>query len=253
MIYVDSHIHLYDESYKEILEEVIREARENKIKYILSVSEDYSTSFENMKLKRYDILVGLGVHPWTAIYRAEEIDKTIDLIIENIEYIDAIGEVGLDRKYRDSDKFWDREVKVFKKMIYLAKEYGKTLNIHSRKAAKDVLRLLYSEDVEKAYLHWFTDDIEILKEAIDMGYYIGFTPSVLYSKRIQKMVSTTPLEKILTETDGPVRFYGDLRHEVTRPIHVKLVVDKIAKIKDLSSEEVAEAIADNFYKLFIVK
>jgi len=252
-MYVDSHIHLYDESYKGILRRILSEAEENNVKYILSVSEDYFTSIENMKMKNYNILIGLGVHPWTAIYKVNDVDKVIRFIIDNIRDIDAIGEVGLDRKYKDSEKFWDREVETFKKMIYIAKEYRKTLNIHSRKAAKDVLKILYMENVDKAYLHWFTDDMETLIEAVDMGYHIGFTPSVLYSKRIQKMVSVTPLENILTETDGPVKFYGNIREEVTRPIHVRLVVNKIAEIKELSHEEVARVILNNFKKLFIVR
>lgn len=253
MIYVDSHIHLYNDSYKKILEKVLKEAREGGVKYILSVSEDFSSSMENIKLRRYGILIGLGVHPWTAIYKTEDIDKTIEYIIKNIRDIDAIGEVGLDKKYEDSEKFWDKEVEAFKKMIYIAKEYKKTLNIHSRRAAKEVLKMLYSEDVDRAYLHWFTDDVETLKNAIDMGYYIGFTPSILYSKRIQKMATITPLENILTETDGPVRFYGDLKDQVTRPIHVTLVVNKISELKDLTTDEVAKTIVNNFYKLFIVK
>lgn len=249
-MYVDAHIHLYAEEYRDTLEYILEEAKNNKVEFILSVSEDYNTSLKNLELRTHKVLIGLGVHPWTAIYKPEEVGKCKMLIEKNIDKINAIGEVGLDKKYDKSIEFWDRQVKVFEEMIELALKYNKTLNIHSRKAANDVAEILYKKDVDKAYFHWFTDDIEVLKKVIDMGYYVGFTPSLLYSRRIQKMLEITPLERILTETDGPVRYYGPLKNELTRPSHVVLLVEKISEIKNENVLDVARKIRDNFLKLF---
>ena len=254
-MYIDAHIHLYDAEYKEIINDIIEEAFNHGIKYIVSVSEDSVTAIKNLGLSKLNrnILIGLGVHPWTAIYNPGDIDKTIEIILEYIDEIVCIGEVGLDKKYEDSIRMWDKQVDTFNKMISLALEYKKPLNIHSRRAARDVLHILNKRDVDQAYFHWYTDDLETLKNIIQHGYYIGFTPSITYSKRVKKLAYKTPLENILTETDGPVRYYGPLKDEITKPSHVTLIINEIARIKDMDPEYVAREVYNNFIRFYFKK
>ncbi len=252
MKFIDAHIHLYSEEYQENLNEIIDEARENKV-IILCVAEDYDTSLKTLEIaSKYDIVYSaIGIHPWTTLHSIEQLPKVTSLIHENIDEIIGIGEVGLDKKYEAGEKGWERQVKAFKKMVELALEYDKPLNIHSRKAARDVLEILRIYNVKKAHFHWFTDDENILREIVSEGYYVAFTPSITYSKRIQKLAEIVPPESLLTETDGPVSFFGRLKGSLTKPVHVKMVLDKLAEVHGMEKEKLAEIIWDNFTKLYL--
>ncbi len=252
---VDSHIHLYSAEYLDKLDDIIREAIKEGVETILCVAEDYETGEATLELSRkYDVVYpALGMHPWTAINNYGDLDKVVRQIEENIGEIIAIGEVGLDKKYESGEKGWARQLNVFRKMIELAEKYNKPLNIHSRRAAKDVLEILRIYKVEKAHFHWFTDDENILREIITEGYYVSFTPSITYSKRMQRMAKQVPISQILTETDGPVSFYGILKGKLTKPIHTKLVLQKLSEIHGYPPDEMAEIIYNNFKNLYGIK
>ena len=249
---VDTHIHLYSEEYKENLDKIVKEAVEEGVEAILCVAEDLETCRATLEVaQRFEtVLPALGMHPWTAINSPHELDDIVKFIIENIEGIVAIGEVGLDKKYDSGEKGWMRQIQVFKRMVELALEYKKPLNIHSRRAARDVLEILRIYKVEKAHFHWFTDDENILREVVSEGYYVSFTPSITYSKRMQRMAKLVPTNQLLIETDGPVPFYGELKGKLTQPKHVKLVLIKLAEIHGIDPEKLAEIIYNNFRKLY---
>ena len=250
---VDAHIHLYSNEYREDIEKIIDEAKENQVAAIICVAEDYNTSLETLKINaKYNMVYpAIGIHPWTALHSIKQLPQIISLIRKNIDKIIGIGEVGLDKKYEASEKIWIRQLEAFKKMVEIGLEYNKPLNIHSRKAAGEVLRILRVYNVKKAHFHWFTDDENTLKEVVSEGYYVAFTPSITYSKRIQRLAKIAPPENILTETDGPVPFFGELKGKLTKPYHVKLVLNKLAEINEIEKEELAETIWNNFTKLYL--
>ena len=129
---MDAHIHLYDEDYDGIRDKVLDEARKNDVDLILSVAEDYETSMANLSLldrysDRYRLYIGIGIHPYTAIYNPSDLERVVDLISQYHDSIVCIGEVGLDRKYRDSMRMWDSQVEAFKRMVELSLEYLKPL------------------------------------------------------------------------------------------------------------------------------
>ena len=250
---VDAHIHLYSDEYQEDIEEIIDEARENQVAAMICVAEDYNTSLETLKINaKYDIVYpAIGIHPWTALHSVKQLPQIISLIKKNIDKVIGIGEVGLDKKYKMNEKSWIRQLEAFKKMVEVAIEYDKPLNIHSRKAAREVLRILRVYNVKKAHFHWFTDDENTLKEIVSEGYYVAFTPSIIYSKRIQRLARIVPPKNILTETDGPVPFFGELKGKLTKPHHVKLVVNKLSEINEIEKEELTETIWNNFIKLYL--
>ena len=254
-MYVDAHIHLYDEDFDQDRDRVLKEAYENDVELILSVSEDYETSIKNLDILRihrpkYKIYLGLGIHPYTAIYNPSDLTRVVELISQYHDTIICIGEVGLDRKYKDSQKYWDRQVDAFEKMIQLSIEYFKPLNIHSRRAAADVLALLRKYDVRLAYFHWYTDDEDTLKEIVEEGYYVGFTPALLTSKRIQRYTEIVPLTQVFTESDGPVKYYGPLNNSRGEPKHIPLIVQKIAELYEVEVQEATIVIRENFKRLF---
>jgi len=249
---VDTHIHLYSEEYRDNLNKIVNEAAEEGVEAILCVAEDLETCRKTIEVSRkFDgVFPALGMHPWTAINNYQELDEVVRYIVENIDEIVAIGEVGLDKKYDSGEKGWDRQVQVFRRMVEVALEYGRPLNIHSRRAAKDVLEILRVYNVEKAHFHWFTDDESILREVVSEGYYVSFTPSITYSKRMQRMARLVPINQLLIETDGPVPFYGELKGKLTEPKHVKLVLLKLAEIHGMEPEKLSDIIYSNFRRLY---
>lgn len=253
MILVDTHNHLYSEEYMENLDSILKEAVETGVGAIICVAEDLESSRATLSLaeKYENVYAAIGMHPWTAIHQYDELKEITSLIRDYADHIVAIGEVGLDKKYDSGEKGWMRQVEAFKQMIELALELDKPLNIHSRRAASDVLELLKVYRVKKAHFHWFTDSEDILREVVSMGYYVSFTPSITYSKRMMRMSKMVPVKQLLTETDGPVPFYGPLKGELTRPCHVKLVYEKLSEIHGYKLEDLANEIYRNFSKLYL--
>ena len=251
---VDTHIHLYSGEYRGDIDKILSKSWESCVEAIICVSEDYETALETIGIaSKYDLVYpAIGMHPWTALHSYNELEDIAKVIEENIDDIVAVGEVGLDRKYECGEKGWKRQLKTFERMIELACEYGKPLNIHSRRAARDVLRLLHVYNVEKAHFHWFTDEEEILREIVSEGYYVSFTPSITYSKRNQRLAKLVPPEQLLTETDGPISYYGELKNMLTEPKHVNLVLKKLSEIHGMDEEELADIIWSNFRKLYKV-
>ncbi len=250
---VDTHIHLYDEKYLDRLDEVLSDARYMGVEAIICVAEDYETSLSTLELaSKIDfVYAAIGMHPWTALHSFDELDRVVELIRLENERIIAVGEVGLDKKYESGEKGYSRQIEAFKKMVELAIEFDKPLNIHSRRAARDVLEVLRVYNVEKAHFHWFTDDEDILREVVSMGYYVSFTPSITYSKRNQRLAKIVPLDQLLTETDGPVPFYGELKNVLTEPKHTKLVLTKLSEVHGIDEEELSEIIWRNFNRLYL--
>ncbi|MGB9675964.1 MAG: TatD family hydrolase [Candidatus Bathyarchaeales archaeon] len=257
MKFADAHIHLSDEEYANCVEEMIGEARKANVVALVSNSMDLKTSIESLRLaEKFDGMVyaALGIHPWNVqALTDDELQEVVKLISEQRtnRVVVAIGEVGLDAKY---EKVWAKQLKVFDEMLHLAERLDLPVIIHSRGTTAQIVDMLPSYSLKKVLLHWFSNPISALKKAIENGYYITEGPPTVYSNGIQDVVRRTPLTNLLTETDGPVRYFKEpFNGGRTTPALIPKVVEAIAKIKGLSAEEVAEQIANNFTEFFGVK
>jgi TatD DNase family protein len=257
MKFVDAHIHLSDEEYANCVEEIISESREANVVALVSNSMDFKTSVDSLKLtEKYKGMVyaSLGIHPWNVQALTDrELQKTIALISEQKtnRAVVAIGEIGLDAKY---EKIWDKQLRVFEEMLHLAERLDLPVIIHSRGTTAQIVEMLPSYRLKKVLLHWFSNPISALTKAIERRYYITEGPPSVYSNGIQEVVRRVPLTNLLTETDGPVRYFKQpFNGKRTSPAFIPAVVEAIAKIKSMSIEEVAEQIAKNFTEFFGVK
>jgi TatD DNase family protein len=257
MKFIDAHIHLSDEEYAECVDEIITEAKNANVAALVSNSMDLKTSVESLKLaEKYSGIVyaALGIHPWNVqALTDEELQETIKLISEQRtnKAVIAIGEVGLDAKY---EKIWDKQLRVFEEMLHLAEKLNLPVIIHSRGTTAQIVEMLPSYRLNKVLLHWFSNPISALTKAIENGYYITEGPPATYSNGIQEVVKRTPLTNLLTETDGPVRYFKQpFNGKRTTPAYIPIVVEAIAKVKGLSVEEVAEQIEKNFTEFFGVR
>ncbi len=252
--YVDAHIHLSDEEYSEIIGAVLEEARRSNVKALVSNSMDLNTSVKSMELsKKYPRLVyaALGIHPWNVNVLSEnELYETSEFILKNRQddALVAIGEIGLDFKYRG---IWEKQLHVFNEMLCLAERLGLPVIIHSRGTTQEIVEMLPSYNIKKVLLHWFSNPVSLLPKIVERGYCITEGPPAVYSNNIREIIQRIPLENFLTETDGPVRyfrcpFYGKL----TTPTLIPMVVQAVAEIKKMSVADVAEKVAKNFENFF---
>jgi TatD DNase family protein len=254
MKFVDAHIHLSDQEYSECIDEMIAEAKSAKVVALVSNSMDYETSVRSLKLaKKYPRMVyaALGVHPWSVNSLGEdELDQTLELISgqRRNKALVAIGEIGLDSKYA---KIWDKQVKVFDGMLRLAERLDLPAIIHSRGATVQIVEMLPSYGVKKVLLHWFSNPISALAKVVKNGYYITEGLPTAYSNGIREVVRRVPVTNLLTETDGPVRFFKQpFNGKRTTPAFLPTVVKAMAKVKKMDVASVAEQVIKNFEGFF---
>jgi TatD DNase family protein len=257
MRFVDAHIHLSDEEYANCIDEIINEAKNSNVIALVSNSMNLETSVRSLKLaKQYPRMVyaAIGIHPWSVISLEEtEFQEMLDLISKKGQNssIVAIGEIGLDYKYED---IWSKQLKVFDEMLHLAEKLDLPVIIHSRGTTAQIVEMLPSYNVKRILLHWFSNPISALKKAVQNGYYITEGAPTLYSNGIREVVRRVPLTNLLTETDGPVRFFrSPFNGKRTTPAFIPTVVEAIAKIKGMDASEAAEQIVTNFENFFGVK
>jgi len=194
------------------------------------------------------------------------------------EKVVAIGEIGLDYYYKPKTKtklelFKNKQREIAFQQLKLAKDLNLPVIFHCRMAHKDLIEfLLTNPEVrpEKAVAHAFVGTLDELKKYLDFGYLIGFngiifkkiegikpndskavigTPS-FQSVVFEENIKNTPLEKILVETDCPYLAPPPFLNQRNEPMYVKYVVERIAKIKNLSYEEIAKTTTENARKLF---
>jgi TatD DNase family protein len=257
MRFVDAHIHLSDEEYSNVIDEIIADAKNANVVALVSNSMNLKTSIESLKLaEKHEGIVyaALGVHPWNVQALTEaELQQTLDFISNQKGHkgLVAIGEIGLDFKY---EKIWDKQMKVFDEMLRLAEQLDLPAIIHSRGTTAQIVDMLPSYKLKKVLLHWFSNPISALSKAVEKGYYITEGAPTAYSNGIRDVVRRVPLTNLLTETDGPVRFFkSPFDGKRTTPVFIPMVVKAIAEIKKMDVEEVAEQIIGNFESFFGVR
>lgn len=257
MRYVDAHVHLSDVEYSECINEVILDARKSNVIALVSNSMDLKSSVDTLNLcKKYPGLVyaALGVHPWNVqTLKGEEVTETKNLIEQEHENksVLAIGEIGLDFKYM---QIWDKQMSVFTDMLHLAERFRLPVIIHSRGTTTQIVDMLPSYSLKKVLLHWFSNPISALSKAVEKGYFITEGPPTAYSNGIRDVVKRVPLTNLLTETDGPVRFFKrPFNGSRTSPAFIPTVVKSIAEVKGLVAVDVADQILKNFEAFFGAK
>ncbi len=253
MSYVDAHLHLADPGFSGRLEGVIDDANKNNVAFLLSNAVDFDTSIQTIALaKRYPakVLAAIGVHPSTATKAASfQLDKFEQLIDDNVEYVKAIGEIGLDGKYPQDETLKKRQRDVFRFFLSLAERKGLPVVVHSRLAVNEVLETLSDFHLSKVLLHWYDGPVDKLGLLRERGYMISIGPAVYNSRTISEIARRADLDMILTETDAPVNYRGPFEGKLTQPSFVVEVVRRLAEIKTVSTDTVRRAVESNFRAL----
>jgi TatD DNase family protein len=218
---------------------------------------DYQTCTRNIQLAEENsgfVYAALGIHPWnvTSITQ-EELQQTLDFILQqglNREKVVAIGEIGLAPQYAKRREIKDKQVKIFQEMLSAAEKLSLPVVVHSRWSAPKIMPILTSYNLRRVLLHWFSSPVELLPQIIERGYYVSEGPPTVFSSRTQEVIKLVPISSLLTETDGPVSYYGPFKDKLTTPAFIPQVVAAIAEIKNMKKNDAAEQILKNFLNFF---
>jgi TatD DNase family protein len=255
--FVDAHIHLSDSEYKNRVDEIVTIARQTGVVAMVTNSTDLETSKLSLELaEKYPDLIyaAVGVHPWNVNQLTpSELQETVGFISENAtlkKKIVAVGEVGLDPKYTKQKEQKEQQLTVFSELVQLAERLKLPIIVHSRWSAQKIVDLLPSYRLRGVLWHWLSDSSAVLSRIVERGDFVSEGPPLVYSDKIQEIVRQVPLECLLTETDGPVRYYGPFKDTPTTPALISQTVTAISQVKKTDEFHVAEQIVSNFSEFF---
>lgn len=250
-MYFESHAHLDDKRFREDREELLGLLPSCSIDYVVNVGCDVKSSKQSIRLaERYDyIFASVGIHPHELYDMSSQTIEELRRLSQHKKVV-AIGEIGLDYYYdthpRELQQFW------FRQQLRLAESVNKPVIIHSRDASQETFDIMSASNVRKGVIHCYSGSAPMAVEYTKMGFYIGIGGVVTFpnAKKMVEVVDAIPLEKILIETDSPYLAPAPNRGKRNDPRNLEYIVTKIAEIKNISPENVANITSKNAQNLF---
>jgi TatD DNase family protein len=250
---IDSHCHLYGETFTNDIEAVIQRAVTEGVSHFYLPAIDSETHQAMLDLEtRFpgQCIAMMGLHPCSV---KENYKQELALVAEWLEKkpFPAVGEIGLDYYW---DRTFDKEQSAaFHQQIEWALHYKIPIVIHSRESTEDCLRIV--QEHQKGDLggifHCFTGTADEAKRIIDAGFYLGIGGVLTYKKStLPDALKDIPLEHLVLETDAPYLPPVPFRGKRNESSYLKYVVEKLAEVKGVSKEEVAKITTANAQKIF---
>lgn len=235
----DCHNHLFD--YKNFEKVYTETLQTSSPLHIMTVTPN---QYQNIIDTHQRILpdyfhLHLGLFPLEITKRHEHLEHFLELSGKT-RYI---GEIGLDGCV-DSDKF-TYQIDVFKTIVEKTNTEGSILSIHSRRAGKDTLNILSSINKSKSILHWYSDDLNYLKD-IHPNIFFSINPQMIRSKQGKCIVQNLPNDRILLETDGP---YTTTEGHQTQPFETLKVIQYLSGIWEQSLLKTEKQLKLNYKSL----
>lgn len=252
---IDAHAHLDDEKFRDDLDQVLQRARAAGVSYILTAGSDLDSSRIGVAIAEQHPMVyaAVGYHPHEASRATVEGLRAIEVLSKGHK-VAAIGEIGLDF-YRNLSPAND-QIKVFKEQLRIAKRRGMPVVVHSREADEDTFAILaewcQAGTGARCMMHCFGGDATLAGRYLELGFYISMAGPVTYpnNQKTRDVARVLPLDRLIVETDSPVLAPQRVRGKRNEPAYLKEIVDCIAVIKGLSSDEISNASEANTASLF---
>lgn len=246
---IDTHVHLNDEKFDGIVDEIVDGAINNGVNRFLVVGYDYLSSKKAIEIahKYENTYAIVGLHPSEV---DKEKDKDLNWLREMVKdsKVVAIGEIGMDLYW--TKEFKDLQIEYFEKQLKMAKEFNLPVSIHTRDAMELTYDIL-SKDDYKGVIHCFSGSLEMANKFIKRGWYLGIGGVLTFKNaKIKDVVKEIDLSHIISETDSPYLAPTPHRGEVNKPEYIKIIVEEIARIKNVDVKVVEEQIDKNVKELF---
>lgn len=250
--FIDTHAHLCDKRLN--ANEIVNSMKKDGLEKIITVSYDMASSHTTTRIcsNNSNVYGSVGVHPSDVKFLKEEDLETLLKLSKNPKIV-AIGEIGLDYHYEDTDrenqKYWlTRQLEVVEKS-------GLPTIIHLRDAYEDMQKII-KNNLDRfpapAVLHCYSGSKETAQYYLSLGFYISFTGVITFKNatRYEEIIRSIPKDRLLIETDCPYLAPVPFRGTTNYPAYVKFVAQKIAEILNMPLEEVAQITKENTYRLF---
>jgi len=259
-MFTDSHCHLNFPELLSNLPNILQAMSDAQVTRALCISttlEEFD-SVHQLALQHNNLWATVGVHPDN---EGVQEPTLADLLHRgSLPRVVGIGETGLDY-YRlngrsVADMQWQRER--FCVHIRAARQLGKPLVIHTRSSSSDTLAILREEGEDGStgsaggVFHCFTEEWDVAKAALDLGFYISFSGILTFksAQTIRDVAAKIPLDRLLIETDSPYLAPMPYRGKTNNPSYVPYVAQKLAELRGVSTDEIASLTSQNFDRLF---
>jgi TatD DNase family protein len=256
-VLIDSHAHIDLAEFNKDRDQVMARARERGVRAVINVGLNAESSRKSLEMaQRYeDVFVAVGFHPHEAARLKEGDLKSLADLTRDSRVV-AIGEIGLDFYRNLSPR--PSQLVVFEKQLDLAVELGLPVVVHCRQAHKEVYDILSGwvnntpANSQRGVIHCFSGDSDMARRYIEFGFYISIAGSVTYPSagELVKVARELPLDRLLLETDAPFLAPQAHRGKRNEPAYVALTAEKVAEIRQVPVEVVADAAARNTIGLF---
>ena len=249
---IDTHAHLTDPEYKGA-REIIDSMPVDGLEKIIAVSFNEFTSAYSVKIAEANenVYAAVGVHPSEAAAAGDGYLGTVESLSHHPKCV-AIGEIGLDYHYEDTDK--PAQHRVLCEQLELVKKVKLPAIFHVRDAYGDfydVIREHRDYLPAGAIMHCFSGSKETALCYVDMGFYISFSGSITFkNSKAAEIISALPLDRILVETDCPYLAPTPHRGKVNYPAYVRYQAEKIAEVRGMSFDEISNITTENAYRAF---
>ena len=239
---IDAHIHL--DRYEAELDAALQEIVDNRI-FSISNSMDVPSYRRNLEIGERCPLVlpTFGIHPWNVSQYANGLNG-LDWAMEQSP---IYGEIGLDYHFIEDASQYPAERAVLEFFLRAAKEQNKIVNLHTKGAEEDVLRLLERYNIQRAIVHWYSGPLDIFRKLASRGAYFTFGPELWDSEHIQALAMECPIGRLLTETDNAGHRLPD--GSVRMPLLVRDVVTALAGVRGITVESMIETVESNLLRL----
>jgi TatD DNase family protein len=256
---IDTHCHFNFDDYDQDRDQVWADSHAVGVRRLIIPAVDSQTSQEGIALaEKYDgIYATVGIHPNSTANFHEDMIPKFRAMASHPKVI-SIGEIGLDYHWDKSPKA--QQFRAFEAQLALARELELPVIIHNREADEDTLTILekWAQDLPESLknragvLHSFSGDVDLAQRALAIGFYLGFTGPITYKNAdmMRRVASSTPLDRILVETDAP--FLTPIPHRGKRnsPAYIPIMVDRLASLHNIQTEEMGRYTTENAIKLF---
>ncbi len=243
---IDTHSHLQFDAYDSDREEVIKRTLAQDIQCInVGCSLASSKAAVEMAEKQEGFFAAVGLHP-TDVDEELDIEAYKRLALSSSRKVVAIGEIGLDFFRPPFDK--EKQKKIFIQQLDLAKELDLPVILHCRAAHNEVIEILQTRQ-QRGVVHCFTGTLEQAKKYIAMGFYLGIN-GIIFKFNIDEVIKNIALEHFLLETDCPFLTPPAAPQKRNEPLFMKYTIEKIAELKNITTEEISQKTTENAKKLF---
>ena len=259
MKYFDSHAHYYDERFSSEcdmgVDNLLGSLFENNVSFIINVGTSPETSKEAIdQAKKYDnMYTAIGIHPSDARFLSDperEIEEIKKLILDKANKCVALGEIGLDYHYPDTNK--EMQMRYFEGQMNLAEELDIPVVIHDRESHEDVMNVIRRHPKVKGVLHSFSGSKEMAEELVKLGWYISFSGTISFTnaRKPKEVAAVLPKDKVLIETDAPYLAPHPHRGTLNHSGKLEFTNRALAAVWGISEEDCARITEENAKRFF---